>query len=74
MLNNFLYNWLIFILSIIFINIIIRLYKYYKYNYLFSINIETFINILYWGLQFIKLLFIKIILKKDMSHSYSNTK
>lgn len=45
MINNFLYNWLVFISSIILINIIIKLYKYYKFNYLFSINIDTFIDL-----------------------------
>jgi hypothetical protein len=45
MINNFIYIWLVFISSILFKNVIFRLYKYYKFNYLFSINIDTFIDL-----------------------------
>jgi|ERR1700742_584358 len=45
MLNNFLTNWLIFIFTLIFINIVIRLNKYFMYRYLFSYNVRTFIDL-----------------------------
>jgi hypothetical protein len=45
MLNNFLSIWLIFIFTLISINIIIRLYKYYINKYIFSFDVSTFIDL-----------------------------
>jgi hypothetical protein len=45
MLNSFLNTWFIVIIVIIIINIIIRVYKFYRFSYLFSVSIETFINV-----------------------------
>jgi len=45
MLNNILITWFIVIISIFIINIGIRLYKYYMFRYLFSINVSTFIDL-----------------------------
>ena len=45
MLNNFLTNWIIFIFTIIFTNLIIKGYKYYIYRYLFSFDVSTFIDL-----------------------------
>lgn len=45
MLNTFLTTWLIFIFTIIFINIIIRLYKYFIYRYVYSFDVSTFIDL-----------------------------
>ena len=36
--------WLIIIVIII-INIVIRIYKYYKFSYIFSINVESFVDL-----------------------------
>jgi hypothetical protein len=42
MLFNILIIWFV---TVILINIVIAIYKYYKFNYLFSINIERFVNV-----------------------------
>jgi hypothetical protein len=44
MFNNLLFTWLIVILLLVSTNILIRIYKFYRYNYMFSISIERFIN------------------------------
>ena len=45
MLKNFLAYWLIFIITIILINIIIKIYKYFMYRYLYSFELSTFIDL-----------------------------
>jgi len=45
MINNLAMYWLYLILIIILINLTIRIYKSYRFNYLFSINVETFIDL-----------------------------
>ena len=46
MLNNFLTTWLLlFILIIIIFNIILRVYKFYLLRFLYSYNVETFIDL-----------------------------
>jgi hypothetical protein len=45
MVNNLLYAWFIIILTLIVINVLIRIYKFYKRNYFYSVVVETFINV-----------------------------
>jgi len=45
MLNNFLFNYFIFISVFISINLVIRLYNIYKFRYLFSFELSTFLDL-----------------------------
>jgi hypothetical protein len=59
MLNNILNIWVIIVLFIFTINILIRIYKYYKFNYTLSLSIERLVllngkDILYFTFKDVK--------------------